>query len=477
MIGIDITPTTSLIRAMKNQNFTALRMIGELIDNSLDAGATRIEIIRTKDKEWIFRDDGTGIKDIMSVLRQGVHSSGADSIGMFGVGLKDAVIWGGDTLDISTSSASKIFRLYVDWLDIERSGRWLVSEPEAYDFTKENLSQLKIMADQGTTIIIGKARKTSKSIDAIAESIGYHYSGAIKRGVQISIKAGKKKPKIIVAWKGPEIEKIIEGREAVKGKSFTYRAGILKDGETIKRQGYIIHFMDRVICETIRGTGNYNLSRFFCEVRLDPSWRWSLGKNKDHLSDDTELCQELFRICEPLLREASEIASSYQIGSQSFKVNEALKQACIYLSNNISKKPKRKKNKASGAIGTIKNNDAKGANSNSRKNRKKKEAASINITHELADLGDEAYHISSSPERVNIQLNRNRIQYQSMSEEATVIHVFSLAALHLGIERTSCPLFKYQDVEAKDRSKVLIDDFLSVYYHEMRPSIKAGKAS
>ena len=108
MRRIDITPATSMLRAMKSQNFTTVRMLGELIDNSLDAGADRIEIFRTSKKEWIIRDDGMGIKDVMSVLRHGVHSSGSDSIGVYGVGLKDAVIWGGNTLDISTASHGKI---------------------------------------------------------------------------------------------------------------------------------------------------------------------------------------------------------------------------------------------------------------------------------------------------------------------------------------------------------------------------------
>ena len=208
--------------------------------------------------------------------------------------------------------------------------------------TKRNLSKLNLLGEHGTTIVIGKARKTSKSIDGIAEAIGYHYSGAIRRGVQISLKIGNKKTRLVTAWEGPGIENIIEGRGTVNGKSFTYRAGVLKEGETIKKQGYIIHFLDRVICETIEGTGSYSLSRFYCEVRLDKSWRSSLGRNKDHLEDSSDLCKELFRICEPILKIATEESARHQVGSQTLNVNTALMEACIHLPSQSKAKGKKK---------------------------------------------------------------------------------------------------------------------------------------
>ena len=61
----------------------------ELIDNALDAGATKVNV-QIKHKNLIVKDNGCGIQDIKSALQLGTSVKEGNSIGKYGVGLNNA---------------------------------------------------------------------------------------------------------------------------------------------------------------------------------------------------------------------------------------------------------------------------------------------------------------------------------------------------------------------------------------------------
>lgn len=68
---MDITPHVDLLGALRQQNLQWKSLISELVDNSFDAGATRVEITYGPGKRLEIRDDGVGCKDISAMLTLG----------------------------------------------------------------------------------------------------------------------------------------------------------------------------------------------------------------------------------------------------------------------------------------------------------------------------------------------------------------------------------------------------------------------
>jgi sensor histidine kinase regulating citrate/malate metabolism len=73
MIRADITPDTSLIQSWANQLIHWSTILGELIDNAFDAGATRIRLTLGKDRLRI-EDNGVGCPDRARMLTAGKHT-------------------------------------------------------------------------------------------------------------------------------------------------------------------------------------------------------------------------------------------------------------------------------------------------------------------------------------------------------------------------------------------------------------------
>ena len=99
-----IPPHPHMLLSKRNANLTYQLVLGELIDNSLDAGANRVQVtIDLQKKQIIVEDDGNGCDNLTAMVQLGSHYvQNTTSLGRYGVGLKDAWIWCGNVIEIDS---------------------------------------------------------------------------------------------------------------------------------------------------------------------------------------------------------------------------------------------------------------------------------------------------------------------------------------------------------------------------------------
>lgn len=151
--------TSVLYKALSKLNYTFYDTIFELIDNSIDAGATKIKLSIKNDGIFIV-DNGSGMsKEVLSdSLKLGKsHKEFSESLGKFGMGLKTSTLALGRNLQIQTKRENENpTSCYIDYDEIIESGfdakrLWDMDESEAFSF----LSLLNpLESDSGTIIII-----------------------------------------------------------------------------------------------------------------------------------------------------------------------------------------------------------------------------------------------------------------------------------------------------------------------------------
>src|SRR5215510_9625852 len=105
-----IPPSTKAIQGMIDAGSMSLRVaLAELIANALDQDATLIEIkLDKKNRLFSISDNGNGCSDLEMMIQIGSDPAERKkgSIGRFGVGFKDAVIWLGDQVSIDSMTRS-----------------------------------------------------------------------------------------------------------------------------------------------------------------------------------------------------------------------------------------------------------------------------------------------------------------------------------------------------------------------------------
>jgi signal transduction histidine kinase len=108
-------PRTHQLYALREQRFSWLACLAELIDNALDAGAQRIDFGWPTRTAFEIRDDGHGIPpgrmDRLFTLGEHVPNAGVKRrSGQFGIGFKHAV---GANVD---SSAGEMATSVLSWV-------------------------------------------------------------------------------------------------------------------------------------------------------------------------------------------------------------------------------------------------------------------------------------------------------------------------------------------------------------------------
>lgn len=137
--GFDITPSASrLTRSLRDIGYDFSTALADLVDNSVSAGASRVDIVTTfagADTTVVIADDGAGMTEtvLTEALRFGSRRDyGASDLGRFGLGLKTASLSQCRSLTVVSRHARRYRRVHARWLDlddIEQRDRWQVREP------------------------------------------------------------------------------------------------------------------------------------------------------------------------------------------------------------------------------------------------------------------------------------------------------------------------------------------------------------
>lgn len=296
MNQIDIAPDVhGTIAATRAKHYEWSHILGELIDNAFDAGATRVDISRDG-RSLTIEDDGEGCDDLAKMLTMGRHSKRSrPTQGRYGVGLKDAAWWVGGPTKIETRRNGKERIVLIDW---DGMAGWFAPSPSVED--AGNLRGTRIRFPS-----IAKERRfpDGKRLDALLEELAFIYSPAIKSGRQIVFQRARDRSPL-QRYELPTLIDVIDTTISVEGKTARVHVGIVPDGVDNPRPGISYTHLFRVILHSALGCGGLGSSRIAGWVSLDGGW--TLARNKDDVSAyKDDLGEAVFAAIRPIVEKAS----------------------------------------------------------------------------------------------------------------------------------------------------------------------------
>jgi len=343
----NVCPTPHILESMRNCRQDWKIMLGELIDNSLDADSKDIEI------KWGHRylkieDNGIGCKNVLALVTPGMHEphEGKRMIGRYGIGCKDVAVWLWGRTIIKTTSKGKTFEVEADWHRISKTPDWYIPDPIINKSENEEI---------GTSIVFekidfdrGKRFPEGKAFEKLINWLGFTYSLAIEDGARIKLSKLNESKFVLKAFKWPQRQNILEASGYVKGKEIKINIGIVPTGVENPRCGLTYRYKYRVISNlssTGFGCGDYNFERIAGWVDLSDDW--NLTKNKDDLADlKEELETTVENICKPVLQMAHEAADQFSSDLFQNQVNEDLSK----LLDTLKEKEKRGEGDTKGTV-------------------------------------------------------------------------------------------------------------------------------
>jgi hypothetical protein len=295
---MDITPDPHVLESKEADKLGWHDALAEVIDNSFDANATRVEIAITGRKCSV-KDDGCGIEDIASAIRLGGHKRRKSTVlGRYGVGLKDAWMFLSHHIAIDTVRCGTRTQLAMTPADVKLvDGRWIAPDP----FTVPS------DAPAGTLVEFDplrpdRAKPNKETFDRLA----WTFMPAIESGRQIvRTLSGSRKPLPVTTL--PATTEAIEATVSANGKQAKLLCGIMADGERNPYPGLWVCYGHRIIAATTLGCGPYSSSRIAGTIRLGSEWRLTPHKN-DLAELLDELDAALFAAMEPLLKKADKLS-------------------------------------------------------------------------------------------------------------------------------------------------------------------------
>lgn len=303
---IDATPSTHLLRALCNQKIGWVNALAELIDNAFNAGASRV-VIKTGGRSVIVEDDGRGMLDVTSAVRLGDHRVDIDAgNGMYGIGMKDAWLYAGDSIEVRSIRAGLQSSIRTSVFEMEASGDWSVSPPTQSACEEDAC---------GTSIKLGLRHGRKLPSQENMQKLAWAFSPAIASGKQILWERGKKRIVLSPVSLPPFID-VVDDSFEVNGKSVTIHIGIIKDGHSMANGPLWYIHKHRIVTKSYLGIHRYNSERVGGTVTLGKGW--ALTKNKDDFDDNKEeLGEAIENRCRMLLAKAEKLSTS--LASESIK--------------------------------------------------------------------------------------------------------------------------------------------------------------
>lgn len=312
-----ITPKTNLLKSLRGERINYPMLIGEGIDNALDAGATVIELTIAENVIDIV-DNGVGItRDrIEALFSLGDHGPmSTTQLGRFGIGIKHQAVNAGNILKIVSTSHDGRVRVQVDWREVLKSGRWEIADPKWLP--------VAVNAPTGTTISIADLRRPPKiSMEQIRQEVALQFRPAIADGKRITI--NRQQIELLI---DPDLTDEVDCQFSFSGgRTARLHAGILVHASKLSRVH--VAYRHRVIMPgSTLGCGEYGgLRKMFARLQL--SGPWHLAKFKDDLTDEAErddLEESVNEALRPILDKCASESITAHIAQLSKAINEMVK--------------------------------------------------------------------------------------------------------------------------------------------------------
>jgi hypothetical protein len=333
-----LPPSTRYVHAIRRRKRYWENIIAELIDNSGDAGADDIQIRFGGPKTpntggWFEIDDnGRGIRDIDSLLRLGVHDSvnGGESVGMFGVGGTEAIVWIGDRAEIRTvleTDPDMVITQPVDWISLERDGTWNFEQALHTDVCDE---------EPGTIIRCDNVQHRRPDGTELAIKLSEFFRFGLQDGWRIRLEIdGIDYPVATIIEPAFSPAPIVAKVPLGSGRWLDVRGGMAKEGiGTNPSPGITYGYLHRTIeANSAHGlTNKLGYNRISATVRLGGDWSGLLETNKSGLGKCEE---EIIEAIEPVFAELSEQAAEQGVEIRFKAIQSVLKEKCDELNDRI----------------------------------------------------------------------------------------------------------------------------------------------
>jgi len=335
---IDCSPDTSIISSYRqNPNLSCWKAIAEIVDNSFDAGAKRVEIEWDKPNRRLFiTDDGAGCKDPEVMAKLGGsfrQASSGVALGRYGIGLKEASVWLCDRMIVTSSTDSGGWKIEVDWKKIEQTKKWSVP-----------VDHSEAIRGKGVAIEMqGVKPKIDPTSSSNVQVLSEIFRPAILNGRQIVIQGDP-----IAALDLPRLRDGGDDDGSFEGKSFNVKYGIKVDASSA--YGWTIAYGHRILVTnyTKAGFGEHSPSRFYGHITLRDTdeHKWSLNRFKDGFDGIDALLESLAPSIQPLLERAEAEGMDLEIKSAIGQVENDLNRA-------FGNKIKEKRPGCTGEEGTV----------------------------------------------------------------------------------------------------------------------------
>lgn len=318
---MDYTPDLHFIESQRNSRLGWPTALGELIDNSFDANALQV-VIEFSKKSFSITDDGTGTADIASMVTLGSHKKHkTTSLGMYGVGVKEAWLWAGDTIDVRTTfkGITRTLRVTVPGDIRQEDGRWVGPDPD---------ERPSMPTEKGTRILIDNLTQRRPKPDHLL-ALRRMFMPALESGRQIAVVDGGRRI-LIEPYRLPKLTDTVTDSFEVDGREVEIEIGIVANDQVVEHSGFLICYGHRVIKTSVIGTGDFSSNRLTGKIILGRGWK--LTKNKNDLSDySDELGDAIFErikgLCEITKRLTEDIESTELANELADLLNEGIKNA------------------------------------------------------------------------------------------------------------------------------------------------------
>ena len=182
-----------LLSSLRSMGYTEETAIADIIDNSITAGATRINInFEWKNQRIVISDNGEGMgeQELLNAMKIGSANPNLvrseNDLGRFGLGMKTASFSVGKRLIVATKVEQKISNACWDLDEVEKQNAWKIiildEKDSTYSVCKEILEQL----NSGTIVVI---QQLDKIIDnnnlEKSKNKYYHIIKKVKRHVSL----------------------------------------------------------------------------------------------------------------------------------------------------------------------------------------------------------------------------------------------------------------------------------------------------
>lgn len=342
---VEISVLPHMLRSYQNQSLQWSTVLGELCDNSFDAGATQIDISFGPGARLQVKDNGNGCDDVLGMISIGHHMKQATTrSGRYGIGLKESACWMWGELLIQTTHNGVTYGARVDWETLANKDRFLVPSPTT--------SAANPGDPKGTLLTFRNITRSVGSYERLIDDIGYRFAPALWAGARIFVdhpSPKKRQHRACKAWEPPaNMEGVVDCRFEIGGKGVHLRAGFIPTGTTCFKVGFTYCLGHRVIEDACGlGAGGLSYARVCGVVTLADEW--GVSKNKTDITDEDRdaLADAVFARCKHLLeRSASE---SDDIYNTEFNQDISARLQAIFSTRKRKEKRESPKNK-SGAV-------------------------------------------------------------------------------------------------------------------------------